>query len=212
MKYLFFTNQSAASLTVLTLIAGATMTAHGSISFTDNGGGDYTATSSSSQVIPDNDPSGVAYDLNFGASGLAVANVTVTFTITGGQNGDLYAYLSNPNGSVLYLLDRPGVSSGNSFGNSTAGMSVTLSDSGVSDIHSYNGDGTYRADGETTSPLDSTPSDFNANGTATFSSQFGGITPTGDWTLFFADVSGGSVSTLTGFNVDITATVQCRSR
>jgi subtilisin-like proprotein convertase family protein len=210
-----FTNRAVRSVAGLALVTVAAMSAHGSmipISFNANGGGDYTASGSSlSQVIPDNNPSGVGYDLNFGFTGLAVANVTVSLNISGGQNGDLYAYLANPNGSVLYLLDRVGVSSGSTYGNSTAGMNVTLSDGGTANIHSYVSDGTYKADGATTSPLDSTPADFNANGGAlTFASQFvgsGNNDPNGDWTLFFADASGGSVSTLNSFNVDITANV-----
>ncbi len=173
------------------------MTARGAIQFSDNGGGDYTANASGlGQVIPDNNLSGVAYALNFSHAGLSVANVTVTFNISGGRNGDLYAYLSNGS-TTLVLLNRVGTP-GNTFGYADAGFSgVLLSDSGPGgNIHNYGGNGGSAVSGSYTPD----------SGSLTFGSAFGGSDPSANnWTLFFADESGGSVSTLNSFNVDITA-------
>src|SRR5471032_3000227 len=82
-----------------------------------------------SGTIPDNNPSGNASTL--GVSGLvaAIANVTVSLDITGGYNGDLYAYLSGPNGGFAVLLNRPGVNGASAFGYSDTGFNITLDDS-----------------------------------------------------------------------------------
>jgi hypothetical protein len=114
MKYL--NNKILGSLTILALVVSGAMTAQGATSFTDNGGGDYTASASGlGQVIPDNNLSGVAYGLNFSYTGLSVANVTVTFNISGGRNGDLNAYLSNGS-TTLVLLNRVGTSVSSPYG------------------------------------------------------------------------------------------------
>lgn len=88
--------------------------ARGAFSFTDHGGGSFSAGASGlGQVIPDNNPSGVAYALQFTQTGWRITDLTVTFTITGGWNGDLYAYLSHL-GGVAVLLNRVGRGRGQS--------------------------------------------------------------------------------------------------
>lgn len=185
-------------------------------------GGRYSFSSGSlSQEIPDDDPSGVAYNIRFTAAGLEITDVSVTFSITGGQNGDLYAYLSHGSSGTLVLLNRVGAANGTSgstlynYGYSGAGFNnITLSDSGSGNIHNYGGaslnslpstGGTYKPDGEDVNPLDAPVSFTAAGGSDTFASKFGGSNPYGDWTLFFSDISGGSVSTLTSWTFEITA-------
>jgi subtilisin-like proprotein convertase family protein len=168
-------------------------------------GGLY-ASWSGSQVIPDNNPSGVAYGVDFGTAGLQITDVAVSFTISGGWNGDLYAYLSHDSSGTLVLLNRVGSGLGASgstlynYGYSGSGFNnITLSDSGSGSIHSYGG-----------TTLNSVPTangNYNADGAggATFYSSFHGQDPSsGNWTLFFADLSGGSVSTLNGWSLNIT--------
>lgn len=172
------------------------------------------------QTIPDNNPSGVAYSFNFAETGLQVTDVSVSFTLSGGYNGDQYAYLSHGS-SLLVLVNRVGVANGTSgsqlynYGYSGSGFSnITLSDAGAGNLHNYGGStlnslpaagGTYKADGQTASPL-MAPTGFSAGGgTATFASTFVGTDPNGSWTLFFADASGGSTGTLDSWSVDITA-------
>jgi subtilisin-like proprotein convertase family protein len=186
-------------------------------------GGLYTFSGSPSQTIPDNDPSGVAYGINFGTAGLQITDVSVRFTTTGGRNGELYAYLSHDTSGTLILLNRVGVANGTSgstlfnYGYSGGGFNnITLSDSvsGLGNIHNCGGStlnsqptasAAYKADGQTANPFNA-PTGFSAGGgSATFANTFGGSDPYGNWTLFFADLSGGSVSTLNGWSLAITA-------
>ena len=177
--------------------------------FSDQGPGNFSASASDlGQVITDNNLSGVAYSLSFGTAGLAIDFLTVTFNISGGYNGDLYAYLGHDS-STLVLLNRVGVSSGSTYGYADPGFDVTLTDTGTLNIHAYGGNGasqlsgSFRADGQTTSPLAASSSFTAGGGSATFESTFGGLDPGGDWILFFADASGGSVSTLNSWSVVI---------
>jgi len=170
----------------------------------------YTASSSPAQVIPDNNPSGVAYALDFSGAH-QIVSVSVDLNISGGYNGDLYAYLSHGS-QTLVLLDRVGVGTGSgaqyNFGYSGSSLVVTLADSG-GNIHNYGGgtpSGTYMADGQSTSPFASAGSFSATGGSATFASTFtSGSDPNGGWTLFFADLSSGGLSTLNSFNVNISA-------
>ena len=134
----------------------------------------------------------------------------VRLNISGGYNGDLYAYLSF--GNVLVpLLNRVGVGDSDAFGYSDAGMNVTFSDGGVGnhgDIHSYGGSGApsglYTPDGRTIGPL-SAPGSFDTATRVDFS-VYSNLNPNGVWTLFLADVSGGGgTSRLNSWELDITA-------
>jgi hypothetical protein len=152
------------------------------------------------QGIPDNNPSGVAYSVNFTDTGLRVTDIRVSFTISGGWNGDLYAYLSHGDGFAV-LLNRVGASSGNPDGFGTSGFaSITLGMSATTDIHGVSSptasNGPYAADGR----LDYTISTRN-NTLGVFNS----MDPYGGWVLFFADMSAVSTSTLTGWSLEITA-------
>jgi subtilisin-like proprotein convertase family protein len=162
-------------------------------------------------VIPDGNPSGVFTALTVSGMANVLSDITVTLNISGGYNGDLYAYLSY-NGSLVTLLNRVGVGTtngGDAFGSADSGFSnLTLGSTG-SDVHwaSAGGgalSGSYAADGRQISPL-SAPASFDAAGTATLNGSFGGMNPNGIWTLYLADVSGGATSTLMGWSLDIMA-------
>jgi hypothetical protein len=104
----------------------------------------------------------------------------------------LYAYLVAPNGTLVVLLNQPGVSDSNPFGASGAGMNITLQD-GTSDHGSIQS--------ETSGSVLS--GSYNAAGTLV---NFNGSVADGTWTLFFADMSsGGGTSTLDSWSLDITA-------
>ena len=146
------------------------------------------------QTIYDATPSGVSSSLQVSGELGSLTSVAVTLNVSGGFNGDLYAYLSY-NGTLVTLLNRVGTGSGNAiqsaYGFSTAGFNnVTLSDAGTGgNIHDMQTPGSavsYAADGGSLS-------------------LFNGTDPNGTWTLFFADLSGGNVSTLNGWSLDITA-------
>jgi subtilisin-like proprotein convertase family protein len=172
---------------------------------------DTNFTISVNQVIPDNDPNGLASVTNLTLQGFAVTGVTVGLNISGGYNGDLYAYLAGPGGFAV-LLNRVGVSNtASALGYGDAGFNVTFSSAGANNIQYYQGYtnpaggvvfGTWQPEGVNINPQ-SVPSAFlGATRTATLAS-FNGTTPNGQWELFLADVSPGSQSTLVSWNLDI---------
>jgi subtilisin-like proprotein convertase family protein len=154
------------------------------------------------QVIADNSPVGVAYGFNFSDIRNQITDVRVTLNISGGYNGDLYAYLSHGPGFVV-LLNRVGVTPGESDGYDTAGFHLTLTSSGY-DIHSYQGAGypapAYNGAGQLVNG--STP--YGADDPVGLS-RFNHADPNGMWTLFFADLAAGDVARLESFSLEITA-------
>jgi subtilisin-like proprotein convertase family protein len=163
------------------------------------------------QAIPDGNPSGFANTLTVNGLGVSVVSVSVGLQVTGGWNGDLYAYLTHGD-TLVVLLNRPGRSGNSPFGYGDGGFNITLGALG-DDIHAYQNIGTgystalanpdyaWSADGRKVDP-----------NTVTFGSErstslgdYAGMNPNGTWTLFFADMSGGSVSTLAGWSLDIEA-------
>lgn len=162
--------------------------------------GAYLAGWSGSQAIPDNTAAGVAYALNFGAGGEAIHDVTLSFNVSGGWNGDLYAYLSHGSGFAV-LLNRVGASASDPDGYSTSGLNVVLTTGSLNpDIHGVPGPaegGSYQADGRLNY------ADTTRNNTL---DVFNNMDPYGSWTLFFADRAGGNIGTLTGWSLEITTT------
>ena len=159
-----------------------------------------------SQIIPDNNGSGVAFAFNFSGLGpLVITNITVDLNIAGGWNGDLYAYLSHGSGFSV-LLNRIGSTSGNPGGSGVSGLNVEFADSYLTDIHATTGNpliGNFAPDGRFVNPYNALDTDPR---TAMLGS-FNGLDPNGTWTLFFADVSPPSVSTLQGWTVTLGVTV-----
>jgi hypothetical protein len=134
----------------------------------------------------------------------SISAIRVNLNISGGYNGDLFAYLSY-GGVLVPLLTRVGTTSGGDvFGYGTAGMTVTLAD-GYTDIHTVESpasDGYYSPDGRAIDPVTFQPN--FAGGRVNFGS-FNGLNPNGTWTLFLADLSYGETSTLVSWSLDITA-------
>jgi subtilisin-like proprotein convertase family protein len=153
----------------------------------------YTEIFTPGTAIPDGSPVGTALtgtvsDIPAGAT---VTGLTVGLNITGGYNGDLYAYLVAPNGAMVVLLNRPGVSV-NGFGASGAGMNITLQDGTTDRGTIQNETGASALSGS-----------YNAAGSL---AGFNGSLANGTWTLFFADLgSGGGTSTLNSWTLGITA-------
>lgn len=161
--------------------------------------------------VPDGSASGLALSTNLSGISGTIANVTVGLDISGGYNGDLYAYLAGPTGGFAVLLNRVGTTNGNSFGYSDSGFNITLDDSGGNNnVHYYENfvlpvgalTGTWASDGENVDP--------NSGLTGTSPSMatlasLDGTDPNGTWTLFIADLSGGGQSTLLNWTLNITA-------
>jgi subtilisin-like proprotein convertase family protein len=168
-------------------------------------------------VIPDGDLTGWSDTRTVsGASGLwTVSDVQVTLDISGGYNGDLYAYLEHGSSGFAVLLNRVGVGSaeGTPIGYDNPGLDITLASGGANgNIHWYGGaavpTGTYQPDGRNINPL-SPPASFDSAATDANFSTFTGLDPNGQWTLFIADVSaGGGQSTVVSWGLDVDAIPQ----
>lgn len=151
--------------------------------------------------IPDGSTVGVVSTIQVsGSSILEVTSIQVNLNISGGFNGDYYAYLVHylPNGNpagIISLLNRTGRTGSNSFGYGDAGFNVTFAN-GVpnGDIHLYQQitnpagaalTGLWEPDGRSADP--SIVTDASPRTDSLFS--FNGFSADGEWTLFVADVS-----------------------
>ncbi len=179
----------------------------------------YSFTNTYNAAIPDGDLSGLALSTNLaGLSPSSISNVDVRLNISGGYNGDLYAFLVGPNGGFAVLLNRSGVSNNTSaFGYSDSGFNVTLTGLGsnpsIQYYQSFGGSGSpvtgiWAPSGINIDPSSSLPADFwNAfvsGSPSALLSSFNGTDANGTWTLFLADLSGGGQSTLVSWGLDIT--------
>jgi subtilisin-like proprotein convertase family protein len=160
-----------------------------------------------STAIPDNDEVGFVDTRTVSVPGMTeITGVTVNLQITGGWNGDLYAYLVHGSGFSV-LLNRPGRSLANPDGSGASGMSITIADSATLDIHTAipmsggSVSGTFQPDGRETDPYNTLNTDAR---TATLA-DFIGLDPNGTWKLFVADQSAGEESTLQSWSLTITA-------
>ena len=145
-------------------------------------------------VVPDNSYSGWtdSRTLDAAPTGLVTpGSVAVTLDLTGGWNGDLYAYLVNSSSGFCVLLDRIGTGT---YGNAGNGFNVTLSGTGAAGL------GTYMANGSGLVTGNWQP-DNTSGSLGSFTTQGG------TWTLFVADLSGGGVTTVQswGLQMDIVA-------
>jgi subtilisin-like proprotein convertase family protein len=166
------------------------------------------------QAIPDGNPSGLANTQNLNFSSIPnfsyVSDLSVTLNITGGFNGDYYAYLVNNTGGFAVLLNRTGKTASNPVGYSDSGFSITLSSSSANNIHNYQNilnpgggalTGTWAPDGRNVDPAvvtDTSPI------TSTLAS-FQNTSPSGQWTLFLADLDYGEQGTLQNWTLTVTA-------
>jgi hypothetical protein len=155
------------------------------------------------QYIPDSPAGGVAYSFEFEDIGQQTGSIIVTLSISGGYDGDLYASLSHGSAYAV-LLNRVGGSMGNPYGSGSSGYVITLNMGLLNDIHN--------ASGTPGQPI--AGSNFSADGRVNYTDPgrdtahtldaFNLVDPQGTWTLFFADLSPGSVSTLNAWSVEIT--------
>ena len=161
-------------------------------------------------IIPDNNASGVAFAETFSAPGFtSISSITVSLDITGGLNGDYYAYLTHGSGFAV-LLNRVGADTGNPTGYADSGLNITLDDSAANgDVHNYQLTlnphgapltGTWAPDGRTADPGSVT---VGSPRTALLSS-FDGLDPNGSYTLFIADMNPGGIGTLQNFELTVT--------
>jgi subtilisin-like proprotein convertase family protein len=168
-------------------------------------------------AIPDNNPVGLGYGFTVNSTESEITSMSVTLNISGGYNGDIYAYLAHgayqsQASSFSVLLNRTGASGGNPDGYSDSGFNnLTLASGAGDDIHLYRlnlggpgvpGGPGWTADGRLN------PTDVARNHTLDI---FNGTNPNGDWTLFLADRSAGIIGTLDNWSVEITAIPEPRA-
>jgi subtilisin-like proprotein convertase family protein len=171
-------------------------------------------------VIPDNDPNGLQSSQNLASLPLPIARVTVTLNVSGGVNGDLYAFLSHSS-RMAVLLNRVGRTGANALGYPDGGFgpdaalnSFTFSDLASDDVHYYrtaahllNADGQltgiWQPDGRGLDP-ESAGWVFETAPRSNMLGIFNGMDPNGLWTLYVADLSPLGESTLVSWGLDIT--------
>ncbi len=154
----------------------------------------YDETYNVNTYIPNGNPVGLAFSENVSGAdlpaGSVISGLTVGLNISGGYNGGLVAYLVAPNGTLVSLLNQPGISS-SPFGYGGSGLNVTLADGNpgiqsASETPGVQFTGTYGAAGS-------------------FSSVYGSASD-GNWTLFIANLtSGGANGELNSFTLNFTA-------
>jgi subtilisin-like proprotein convertase family protein len=158
-----------------------------------------------SAPILDGNPVGLTEQFTVSGTSGSISNIQVTLDITGGFNGDLYAYLVGPQGQLAVLLNRPGVTGSNPFGYGNAGFVITL-DNSSANIHGYGGGystnglgqvtGTWGSDGRNIDPQ-SLGAVFGSSPTTANLGIFQDGNANGVWTFFIADLgSGGGTANL----------------
>lgn len=136
--------------------------------------------------------------------------IHLTEDLEEGNNGDLYAYLWH-GGQMVVLLNRVGRDTQNEDGYLDAGFNITLSDSVMTDVHFYGGNGgrmvtgIYQPDGRNTDPtsagalFETAPRQNNGNALALFD----GMDPNGDWVLHISDHGAAGTSTVKSWGMTI---------
>ena len=97
-------------------------------------------------AVPVNNPLGLTSTLDVSGMSGNTANLTVNLDITGGFNGNLYAYLVSPTSTTVFLLNRVGVGSGNPYGYGNTGFYITLDSASGNNIHNYQMSAGYPGD------------------------------------------------------------------
>jgi subtilisin-like proprotein convertase family protein len=170
-------------------------------------------------IVPDGDFNGLQSSMTLSGLPNSIVDVNVTLTISGGFNGDFYAYLFHNSASAI-LLNRVGRTSSSGvgypdsgFGTNAASASFTFDDQAGQDVHLYrtssftlNGSGqltgTWQPDGRAIDPL-SSGSVFDSASRSSLLNVFNGADPNGTWSLFIADVSPGGEGTLVNWGLSI---------
>lgn len=169
----------------------------------------FTQTWTENADLTDGDLSGGIFTADVSTLVVSITGVEVTLNIDSSWPGDLYAYLEY-DGVHAVLLNRVGRSASNPAGTGPAGgLSITLSDSAGSDIHSATPggsgwiEGVWQPDARTVDPTAVT----DTSPRSAFLSGFNGLNPNGRWTLFVADVDSGEEASLTSWGLRITGVV-----
>jgi hypothetical protein len=161
--------------------------------------------------IPDGTTSGIQ-DVRIVASEIVeLSEVRIRLKVAGNFNGDLYGYVRHQSGSATHisvLLNRPGRTALNPNGYSDDGLDATFADSAAADIHNYQSvsiplpgtplSGVWQPDGRFVDPTLVT----SDSARSTLLSVFNGLSASGEWTLFLADVDPGGTNMLESWGLE----------
>src|SRR6185503_8889130 len=164
-------------------------------------------------MVPDNDANGLARTRTFSSPIGIITDLNVTLQLSGGFNGDLYAYLVHDTGFSV-LLNRPGRRASDSLGYGDAGFDVRLDDQATNgDIHNYRltlfGTHNMALAGPLTNSWapDGRAADpamvLDTSARTAFLSSFNGLNPNGEWTLHIADISPLNTATLVSWGLEV---------
>jgi subtilisin-like proprotein convertase family protein len=169
-----------------------------------------TDTLTSGNEIDDPPIPGLARTLTVSTAVTSITDISITLDISSATgedawNGDLYAQLTSPLGTLSVLLNRSGYATTGDAGYGDKGYNITLNDGSANpEIHLYqslsytlNGSGqltgTWKSDGA------SSPGGATQDKPL---SQFLGENPNGIWTLFVSDQAGGNRAKLNSWSID----------
>ena len=140
-------------------------------------------------AVPDNNVNGWADSRTLSGLNGTISGLAVTLDLTGGWNGDLYAYVQYGSGFTV-LLNRVGVSEAPPSGNAGEGFQVTFSADGTPGLHTYLGNGS----GVLTGTWQPDGAGFNS---------FLGLNPNGAWRLFVADLNSVDLMTVNSWGLHL---------
>ena len=163
-------------------------------------------------AIPDGTAAGLSDTETF-TSGLAgLSAVRVKVKVDGRFNGDLYAYVRHINSQTTnfcILLNRPGRANNNTHGYTDTGLDVTFDSAAANDIHSYHNittppagsplSGIWQPDGRKIDPA----AVLDTTARSTTLTSFIGVSGSGEWTLFVADLETGATNQLTAWELEL---------
>jgi subtilisin-like proprotein convertase family protein len=146
-------------------------------------------------TVPDGSSVGITSTINVSSQGSVLNSVILTLNMSGGNNGDLYAYLRY-GGQTVALLNRPGLGlTGDTegIGYVNSGYNNVILQNGGSNGNINSAGGSYSSSSQVTGTY------YAADGTTAFNA-FNGSNPNGGWVLFISDLSGGDGSNVSVLN------------
>jgi len=178
-----------------------------------------TFNSQPSIAVPDMNLGGVTdtETISLGAAYNKLASISIFVDVEADFDGDLYAYVQHGS-TYAVLLNRPGRTTGNTFGYADKGFTITLRDGAPNgDVHNYQNVmtpatgtklmGTWQPDARAVDPRTS----LSTSQRTAFLSAFQGQDPNGEWTLFVADSSSGGTAKILEWGVIVTAVPEPRA-
>lgn len=196
---------------------------------------DLDFSTSPNALVPDYPALGIASTLQVSAPWLVnrIERVEVSLNLAGtglegrAFNGDYYVFLTHTDGQnrsgMSVLLNRVGRDAASSVGYGDNGFALTFQDhAGLGDVHTYRltlgGDATraladpgvltgfWQPDGRELDPASVLTSDART----AWLSEFAGLDPNGEWSLYLQDFSPGGEARLVSWGVSITCVPEPR--